>query len=151
MNMKEWTERRYDTREVLQAYDGYVRRFGKRQPAWEAMVTDYLAGKTVGGVNWRDVWRESDELAGLPMPERIPEDMPLPGGWDYMSLFCRHRRMAAGTGMTAEQMVRIIRNVIIRCDDSGPAVLDALLEEAERWRMRRDELEVLKQQEGEAK
>ena len=61
--------------------------------------------------------------------------MPLPGGWDYrMSLLPRHRGWPQGRddGGTDGQDHQ-------ECHPGATTgrVLDALLEEAERWRMRR--------------
>lgn len=82
---------RFDTPEVLEAFRGYVARLGGNvRAAHRAMKADYQQGKTVGGVDWRDVWAEHEDLKDVPVPEKVPANMPLPVGWSYHNLQRRY-------------------------------------------------------------
>lgn len=60
--------------------------------AWLRMVADYRAGRPIGDVDWRLVWKAAPNLEGQPMPKTCPPNMPLPPGWSYHNMMRRQPR-----------------------------------------------------------
>ena len=75
------------TADMAEAWKLYCERSNRSlRSAWVLMVGDYRAGKRIGDVDWRTVWKADPNLRHEPMPAQCPPAMPLPSGWSYFNL-----------------------------------------------------------------
>lgn len=57
---------------------------GSFAAAYRALKRDYLAGRMIGGVHWKQVWAANHPEH--PMPSRCPAYFDLPEGWSCHNL-----------------------------------------------------------------